>query len=64
MNWGQINERGDVVGMAETSVPDPDGEDILRLWDKILTCRPFLWQNGHMSALPTVGGNNGRPAPQ
>jgi probable HAF family extracellular repeat protein len=59
MNWGQINERGQVVGMAETSVPDPDGEDVCGFGTG-LTCRPFLWQNGHMSALPTVGGNNGQ----
>ena len=58
MNWGQINERGQVVGMAETSVPDPDGEDICGFGTG-LTCSPFLWQKGHMSALPTVGGNNG-----
>jgi probable HAF family extracellular repeat protein len=59
MNWGQINERGATVGYAETSVPDPDGEDVCGFGTG-LTCRPFLWQNGHMSALPTVGGNNGQ----
>jgi probable HAF family extracellular repeat protein len=59
MNWGQINERGEVVGMAETSVPDPGGEDVCGFGTG-LTCRPFLWQHGHMSALPTLGGNNGQ----
>jgi probable HAF family extracellular repeat protein len=59
MNWGQINERGEVVGMAETSVPDPDGEDVCGFGTG-LSCRPFLWQHGHMRALPTVGGNNGQ----
>ncbi|HLJ90837.1 MAG TPA: hypothetical protein VKZ53_28795 [Candidatus Angelobacter sp.] len=59
MNWGGINDRGQVVGMAETSVPDPIGEDVCGFGTK-LTCRPFLWQEGHMSALPTLGGNNGQ----
>jgi len=58
MNWGGINDRGEAVGMAETSVPDPDGEDICGFGTG-RTCRPFLWQNSHMSALPTLGGNNG-----
>jgi probable HAF family extracellular repeat protein len=58
MNWGGINDRGQAVGMAETAVPDPDGEDFCAFGTH-LTCRPFLWQDGHMSALPTVGGNNG-----
>jgi probable HAF family extracellular repeat protein len=59
MNWGEINDRGQVVGDSETAVPDPNGEDICGFGTH-LTCRPFLWQNGHMSALPTLGGNNGQ----
>jgi probable HAF family extracellular repeat protein len=64
MNWGGINDRGEAVGFAETSVPDPDGGDFCTSQQvfttgKGLTCRPFLWQNGHISALPTLGGNNG-----
>jgi probable HAF family extracellular repeat protein len=60
-NYGGINDRGEAVGMAETSVPDPDGEDVCAFGTG-LTCRPFLWRDGHMSALPTVGGNNGQAA--
>ncbi len=59
INWGGINDRGEAVGMSETSVPDPDGEDLCAFGTG-LTCRPFLWRDGHMSALPTVGGNNGQ----
>ena len=59
MNWGEINDVGQVVGFSETNVPDPNGEDICGFGTH-LTCRPFLWQNGHMSALPTLGGNNGQ----
>ena len=59
MNWGQINDRGQVVGYSETDVPDPNGEDVCGFGDH-LTCRPFLWQQFHMSALPTLGGNNGQ----
>jgi probable HAF family extracellular repeat protein len=59
MNWGEINNFGQVVGMSETNVPDPNGEDICGFGTH-LTCRPFLWQFFHMSALPTLGGNNGQ----
>ncbi len=58
MNWGQINESGEIVGFSETSVPDPDGEDFCGFGTK-LTCRPFVWRNGDMSSLPMLGGNNG-----
>jgi probable HAF family extracellular repeat protein len=58
MNWGEINDFGQVVGDSETAVPDPNGEDICGFGTH-LTCRPFLWEFFHMSALPTLGGNNG-----
>ena len=60
-NYGGINDRGEAVGMAETSVPDPNGEDMCGFHTK-KTCRGFLWRNGHIMALPTLGGNNGQAA--
>jgi probable HAF family extracellular repeat protein len=59
MNWGEINDFGQVVGFSETNVPDPNGEDICGFGTH-LTCRPFLWRFFHLSALPTLGGNNGQ----
>jgi len=59
-----VNERGQAVGEAETSTPDPNGEDFcgfkslgISLFNN--TCSPFLWENGVMTPLPTLGGNNG-----
>ena len=59
-----VNERGQAVGQAETSLPEPNGED--PCGSKVLvpsplgtTCVPFLWQNGVMTGLLTLGGNNG-----
>jgi probable HAF family extracellular repeat protein len=59
MNWGEINDFGQIVGYSETAALDPNGEDICGFGTH-LTCRPFLWQFFHMSALPTLGGNNGQ----
>jgi probable HAF family extracellular repeat protein len=59
INWNGINDPGEAVGMSETSVPDPNGEDVCGFGTH-LTCLPFLWRDGVMSALPTVGGNNGQ----
>ena len=59
INWGGINDRGEAVGMSEPADLDPDGEDICG-FGTFLQCVPFLWRDGHMSALPTVGGNNGQ----
>jgi probable HAF family extracellular repeat protein len=59
MNWGEINDFGQIVGYSETAVPDPNGEDVCTFGTQ-LTCRPFVWQFFHMSALPTLGGNNGQ----
>jgi probable HAF family extracellular repeat protein len=59
INWNGINDRGESVGMSETSVPDPNGEDVCGFGTH-LTCLPFLWKNGVMRGLPPVGGNNGQ----
>ncbi len=58
-NYDGLNDRGQAAGFSETSVPDPNGEDICGFGTH-LTCRPFFWHNGHMRALPTLGGNNGQ----
>src|ERR1700747_2905829 len=59
INWGGINDSGEAVGMSETADLDPNGEDICGFGTH-LVCVPFLWRAGHMSALPTLGGNNGQ----
>ena len=59
INWNGINDSGEAVGMSETSVPDPSGEDLCTFGTHA-TCLPFLWQNGIMHALPTLGGDNGQ----
>src|SRR5208283_271972 len=46
------------AGEAETSTPDPKGEDFCGFGTH-LTCLPFLWHDGEMIQLPTLGGNNG-----
>ncbi|HEX4749304.1 MAG TPA: hypothetical protein VH302_07140 [Bryobacteraceae bacterium] len=59
-----VNVQGHAVGEAQTSSLDPEGEDFcgfaaLGLPSPGGTCVPFLWQNGVMNPLPTLGGNNG-----
>jgi probable HAF family extracellular repeat protein len=55
---GGLSERGQVVGVAESSVPDPMGENFC-FFGTGATCLPFLWQDGALTALPTLGGTNG-----
>jgi len=62
--FGSPNEFGQVVGEAETSRSDPNGEDFCGFYASGAplsgkTCRGFLWQDGWMIPLPTLGGHNG-----
>jgi probable HAF family extracellular repeat protein len=57
------NDWFQVVGEAETSIPDPNHEDFCGFRASGLnasgTCLPFIWQGGNLVALPTLGGPNG-----
>jgi probable HAF family extracellular repeat protein len=60
-----VNAWGQAVGEAQTDSPDPQGEDFcgfaaLGLASSGTTCLPFVWQNGVMRPLPTLGGSNGQ----
>jgi probable HAF family extracellular repeat protein len=52
-----VNEWGQVLGQTETTTKDPNNENFCA-YGTGLTCRAFLWQNGVMTLLPTLGGDN------
>jgi uncharacterized membrane protein len=62
--FGSPNAIGQVVGEAETSQSDPNGEDFCGFYASGAplsgtTCLGFLWQGGSMTPLSTLGGYNG-----
>ena len=54
-----LNDRGEVAGLSETATLDPNGEDFCG-FGTFLICLPFVWREGVMTPLPTLGGNNGQ----
>ncbi|HEY2036678.1 MAG TPA: hypothetical protein VGG96_06670, partial [Steroidobacteraceae bacterium] len=62
--WPNRNQHGVIVGIAETTRLQPHGEQ----WSCFLAvffvadghvCQGFVWRDGAMSPLPTLGGDNG-----
>jgi len=53
-----VNERAEVSGFSDTAAPDPNGEDFCGFGTRLI-CRGFVWKDGTMTPLPTLGGNNG-----
>ncbi len=51
------NENGQVTGAAETSTQDPNAENFCG-FSTNSACQAYLWQNGVMTALATLGGLN------
>jgi probable HAF family extracellular repeat protein len=57
--WPVKDDRGLIAGVAETAAADPFAEDFCGFKPSTgLTCQGFLWQDGVMSPLATLGGNN------
>src|SRR5260221_2316438 len=63
VGWPVKNNRGIISGFAETTALDPFGENwsCSAFFPTVThhTCLGFVWGNGVMRALATLGGNNG-----
>ena len=60
--WPVKNIRGMIVGVSETANPDPNAEPLscgAFIPRTAVTCVGFVWKDKRMTALPTLGGNNG-----
>lgn len=61
MSFSLLNNAPQVGGSSDTSVSDPNGEDYCAFGTH-LVCEGFVWQNGVLSPLPALGGNNSQVA--
>lgn len=64
--WPGLNEGGTVVGISQTGALDPYHEawscelgGFIAETDPRRICQGFVWQDGVMAALPTLGGTHG-----
>jgi probable HAF family extracellular repeat protein len=66
VEWPNHSTRGEIVGIAETAEKNPLGEawSCSAFFPSVTgdICLGFAWQNGVMSALPTLGGYDGYAA--
>jgi probable HAF family extracellular repeat protein len=62
-----VNGWAQAVGEADTAEKDPNGEDFCGFaasgFTSGTTCLPFAWQDGVMTAMPTLAGKNGKRGP-
>ena len=60
-SFANLNDAIQVAGTAETSVTDPNNENFCSFGTSLI-CLGFVWQNGIMTPLSNLGGNNGQAA--
>ncbi|MGA9568182.1 MAG: hypothetical protein WBS19_21855 [Candidatus Korobacteraceae bacterium] len=60
-SFANLNNAIQVAGTAETSVTDPNNENFCSFGTSLI-CLGFVWQNGIMTPLSNLGGNNGQAA--
>ncbi len=59
LSFAGLNNTAQTSGQAEIPTPDPNGEDFCGFGTQLI-CLGFVWQNGVMRPLSTLGGNNGQ----